>query len=325
VVSSPGETTPVPHSPDSSETEPLRAVHPPRGSALERQRVRSAWLFLLPTLVVLAMVAGWPLMRTFWFSLTDANLSETEAAEFIGLANYSVVLKDPDWWNSVWNTFRFTGISVALETVLGMIIALTLNTKFRGRGVMRAAVLVPWAIPTVVSARMWGWMLHDVYGVINEILLYLGLISAPLAWTADPHLSMAAVILVDVWKTTPFMALLLLAALQMLPDEIYEAARLDGANRVRVFFQITLPLIRGPMLVAIIFRVLDALRVFDLFYVLTTNSSESMSMAVYARQQMFEFQDLGLGAAAASLLFALIALFTVVYLAVGRVGAEQEA
>lgn len=314
----------VPPAPPPSAA-PREAVEPPSPvSALSRQRVRSAWLFMTPTLVVLAAVAGWPLMRTFWFAFTNANLSNPEPPEYVGLENFKTILDDPDWWNSVWNTFRFTGISVALETVLGMIIALTLNTKFRGRGVLRAAVLVPWAIPTVVSAKMWGWMFHDVYGVINEVLLHVGLISAPIAWTVDPKLSMVAIIAVDVWKTTPFMTLLLLAALQMLPEELYEAAKLDGANPVRVFFQITLPLIRGPMLVAVIFRVLDALRVFDLFYVLTSNNSESMSMAVYARQQMFEFQELGLGAAAASLLFALIALVTVVYLALSR-GAVTEA
>ncbi|WP_084736040.1 carbohydrate ABC transporter permease [Cystobacter ferrugineus] len=292
---------------------------------LARQRVRAAWLFLLPTLVVLAGVAGWPLLRTFWFAFTNASLASGEQPEFVGLENFVVVMEDPDWWRSVRNTFLFTGVSVTLETVLGMIIALTLNSRFRGRGVLRAAVLVPWAIPTVVSAKMWGWMFHDVYGVINEVLMHFGVISGPIAWTVDPNLSMVAIIAVDVWKTTPFMTLLLLAALQMLPDELYEAARLDGANPVLVFFQITLPLIRGPMLVAIIFRVLDALRVFDLFYVLTSNSAESMSMAVYARQQMFEFQDLGLGAAAATLLFGLIALFTIIYMVLGRNSVIQEA
>ncbi|WP_257458247.1 carbohydrate ABC transporter permease [Archangium lipolyticum] len=308
-------------------TTPTATPAPPPASVsqLSRQRVRSAWLFLLPTLVVLGMVAGWPLLRTFWFAFTNANLSNPEPPQFIGLENFATVWDDPDWWQSVRNTFFFTGISVTLETVLGMMIALTLNTRFRGRGVLRAAVLVPWAIPTVVSARMWGWMFHDVYGVINAMFLHLGFIDAPIAWTADPRLSMAAVIAVDVWKTTPFMTLLLLAALQMLPDELYEAAKLDGAGPIRVFFKVTLPLIRGPMLVAIIFRVLDAMRVFDLFYVLTTNSSESMSMAVYARQQMFEFQELGLGAAAASMLFAVIAMFTVVYLVLGRSAVEEAA
>jgi trehalose/maltose transport system permease protein len=293
-------------------------------SMLARQRVRAAWLFLLPTLVILAGVAGWPLLRTFWFAFTNANLSSGEPPEYVGVQNFVTVLEDPDWWRSVRNTFLFTGVSVTLETVLGMVIALTLNSRFRGRGVLRAAVLVPWAIPTVVSAKMWGWMFHDVYGVINEVLMHFGFISEPIAWTVDPNLSMVAIIAVDVWKTTPFMTLLLLAALQMLPDELYEAARLDGAHPVRVFFQITLPLIRGPMLVAIIFRVLDALRVFDLFYVLTSNSSESMSMAVYARQQMFEFQELGIGAAAATLLFLLIALFTSVYMVLSRQSVVQE-
>ena len=323
-MSNPG-VTPPPAPPATVAASRAEAPPPSRLSALEQQRVRSAWLFLMPTLVVLLGVAGWPLLRTFWFAFTDTNLSDPDSAEFIGWANFSTLWEDEDWWRSVRNTFFFASISVTLETVLGMTIALTLHQKFHGRGVMRAAVLVPWAIPTVVSAKMWGWMFHDSYGVINELLLHLGLISSPLAWTADADLSMVAVIAVDVWKTTPFMALLLLAALQMLPEDIYEAAKLDGAHPVRVFFQVTLPLVRGPLLVAIIFRVLDALRVFDLFYVLTTNSSESMSMAVYARQQMFEFQDLGMGAAAASLLFALIALFTVAYLTLAGVGAEQEA
>jgi len=298
---------------------------PSSSSVLVRQRVRAAWLFLLPTLVVLAGVAGWPLLRTIWFAFTDATLSSGEAPEFIGVENFVTVVEDPVWWRSVRNTFLFTGVSVTLETVLGMIIALTLNSRFPGRGVLRAAVLVPWAIPTVVSAKMWGWMFHDVYGVINEVAMHFGFISGPIAWTVDPSLSMVAIIAVDVWKTTPFMTLLLLAALQMLPDEFYEAARLEGANPVRVFFQITLPLIRGPMLVAVIFRVLDALRVFDLFYVLSSNSEESMSMAVYARQRMFEFQEMGVGAAAASLLFALIAMFTVVYLLLARDSLIQEA
>lgn len=280
---------------------------------------------LLPALVALAAMAGWPLVRTFWFALTDARLDGLEEVRFVGLENFRLVLEDPDWWQSVRNTLRFTVVSVGLETVLGMGIALVLNTRFRGRGVLRAAVLVPWAIPTVVSARMWGWMFHDVYGVLNALLQGVGLISEPVAWTADPVLAQWALVAVDVWKTTPFMALLLLAALQVLPEELYEAARMDGASPVRTFFQVTLPLIRGPLLVAVIFRTLDALRVFDLFYVLTSNSSDSMSMAVYARQQMFEFQDLGLGAAAASLLFAMIALFTGVYMVVGRVGRELEA
>jgi trehalose/maltose transport system permease protein len=190
---------------------------------------------------------------------------------------------------------------------------------------MRAIVLVPWAIPTVVSARMWNWMLHDQFGVINHMLLSLGLASSPIAWTANPDTALWAVVMVDVWKTTPFMALLILAALQMQPGDIYEAARVDGIHPVRVFFRVTLPLIRPALLVAVIFRALDALRVFDLVYVLTANSTETMSMSVYARQQLVDFQEVGIGSAASTLIFLVIALFTVLYLVAGRVRLGAEA
>jgi trehalose/maltose transport system permease protein len=293
-------------------------------SPLSRQRTRSAWLFMAPTLGAMALVAGWPLLRTFWFAFTDANLTDMEAAQFVGLDSFREVLNDSDWWTTVRTTFEFTFISVTLETVLGMIIALALHSRFRGRGLLRAAVLVPWAIPTVVSARMWEWMFHDVYGVINAVLLSLGFISEPRAWMADPSLSLWAVIAVDVWKATPFMTLLILAGLQMIPEDMYEAAKIDGAGPLRIFFRLTLPLLRGPLMVAIIFRALDALRVFDVFYVLTGGGTETMPMAGYARQRMFEFQQVGLGSAAASLLFALIALFTAVYMTVGRVRLDAE-
>jgi len=295
-----------------------------RASALSRQRTRAAWLFLTPTLVAMGLVAGWPLARTFWFSFTDANLTDMAASQFVGLDSFRTVVEDENWWTTVWTTFRFAGVSVVLETVLGMMIALALNAKFQGRALLRAAVLVPWAIPTVVSARMWGWMFSDSYGVINAILMSLGLLTEPLAWTAESSLSFVAVVAVDVWKTTPFMTLLILAALQMLPGEIYEAARIDGAGPIRTFFQVTLPMVKGPLLVAIIFRILDALRVFDVFFVLTGGGTETMPMAGYARQRMFEYQEIGVGSAGASLLFALIAMFTAVYMVVGRVKLDGE-
>jgi trehalose/maltose transport system permease protein len=180
-------------------------------------------------------------------------------------------------------------------------------------------MLIPWAIPTVVSAKMWGWMLNDLYGVVNAVLLALGLIDQPWAWLADPALSMVAVIAVDVWKATPFMALLTLAALQVLPQEIYDAARIDGAGPVRSFVSITLPLIRPALAVAIIFRGLDALRVFDVIYVLTGNNANTASMSVYARQLLVEFQDVGTGSAAATCLFVVVALVTALVLTLGRV------
>jgi trehalose/maltose transport system permease protein len=299
------------------------AEAPEKASRLTRQRIRSAWLFMAPMLIVLALVAGWPLLRTMWFGFTDANLSDLQAAEFVGFVNYYYLLTDPAWWNAVWNTLVFTGASLVLETILGMAIALTLNAHFRGRGLLRAAVLIPWAIPTVVSAQMWNWMYHDVFGVINEVLKMLGLITEPIAWTASPDTALLAIIMVDVWKTTPFMALLLLAGLQMLPQECYESARVDGVHPIKVFFKVTLPLLRPALMVAIIFRALDALRIFDLIYVMSGNNEDTMSMSVYARQQLVDFQDVGYGSAAATLLFLIIAMITVIYLTLGKVGRED--
>jgi trehalose/maltose transport system permease protein len=231
---------------------------------------------------------------------------------------------DPDWWSAVSNTLVFTEVSLTTETILGLAIALTLNAHFRGRGLLRAAVLIPWAIPTVVSAQMWNWMYHDVFGVINHMLLAVGLIAEPIAWTASPDTALIAVIMVDVWKTTPFMALLILAGLQMLPGECYESAKVDGVHPVTVFFKITLPLIKPALMVAIIFRILDALRIFDLIYVMSGNSKDTMSMSVYARQQLVDFQDVGYGSAAATLLFLNITMFTVIYLTLGGVGREEK-
>ena len=283
------------------------------------RRRRTAWLFLAPLLLVLAAVAAWPLLRTVAFSFTDAYLSDLAGWRFVGLANYLYLAEDPQWWRAVGNTVIFTVVSVFLETLLGLVIALALNAHLPGRGLLRAAVLIPWAIPTVVSAKMWAWMLNDLYGVVNAVLLTVGLVAEPKAWLGDPVLSMAAVIAVDVWKATPFVALLALAALQVLPQQLYEAARIDGAGPVRIFFSITLPLIRPALLVAVIFRGLDALRVFDVIYVLTGNSAATASMSVYARQQLVEFQDVGYGSAAATCLFLVVALVTAILITAGRV------
>ncbi len=292
---------------------------PSSATTLAGRRRRTAWIFLLPLLATLAAVAVWPLARTIAFSLTDAYLGDLSIQRFIGLGNYRLLVQDPVWWQAVANTIVFTVVSVGIETVLGLAIALTLNAHIPGRGLLRAAILVPWAIPTVVSAKMWGWMLNDLYGVVNAVLLWLGAISEPWAWLADPVLSMASIIAVDVWKTTPFMALLTLAALQVIPGELYEAARVDGVHPVRVFFQVTLPLIRPALLVAVIFRGLDAMRVFDVIYVLAGNNPNTASMTIYARQQLVDFQEVGLGSAAATLLFLTIAALTVIIVTFGRV------
>jgi trehalose/maltose transport system permease protein len=306
---------------------PVRSQVQGRHSSLTRSRIRAAWIFIAPSLIVVALIAGWPLARTIWFSFTDADLNNLTDYEFIGLENYLAnydgewfgILIEPDWWRSVWNTLWFTLVSVSIETVLGIIVALILNAVFPGRGIMRAIILIPWAIPTIVSAKMWNWMLHDQFGVINDLLLRMGLIAAPVTWTANADTALWAAVMVDVWKHTSFMALLILAALQMLPQDIYEAAKVDGVSPVRVFFRVTLPLIKPALLVAVIFRSLDALRVFDLIYVLTSNSKDTASMSVYARQQLVDFQEVGLGSAASTLIFLIIALIVVITLAAGRV------
>ena len=302
------------------------------GPSLRQRRQRAAFWFLAPMLFALFCVAAWPLGRTIWFSLTNTTLSNLYGGEWIGFDNYlsmrtlnsgKVVwrgtLVDPAWWNAVWNTLRFAIVSVSIETVLGLLVALVLNAEFKGRGIVRAAILIPWAIPTIVSAKMWAWMLNDQFGIINDILLNMGLISERIAWTANVDTAMTAVLIVDIWKTTPFMALLILAGLQMVPRDIYEAARIDGVHPVKVFFKITLPLIKPALMVAIIFRMLDALRIFDLVYVLTPNSAATKTMSVISRENMIDFDKFAYGAAQSTLLFAIIAVFVSLYIWLGRV------
>ena len=312
---------------------PAAAIAAPRiKSELMQQRVRAARLFLVPMLVALAIVAGWPLLRSIYFSFTDASLNNLDAAEWYGLGNYlrwtvlesgnirwRGLLADPDWWNAVWNTMRFAFVSVAFEAVLGMIVALVLNAEFRGRGIVRAAILIPWAIPTIVSAKMWAWMLNDQFGILNDLGMRLGLLSQKVAWTAQADTAMTAVLVVDIWKTTPFMALLILAGLQMIPKDIYEAAEIDGVHPVKQFFKITLPLVRPALMVAIIFRLLDALRIFDLIYVLTPNSAATKTMSVLARENLFDFDKFAYGSAMSTLLFLIIAALTILYIWLGNV------
>ena len=304
-------------------------------SELGRQRIFAAWGFLLPMLIVLAAVAGWPLARTIYFSFTNASLGNLAGAEWVGILNYYEwldygdgegeafgLLADEPWWQAVYNTLRFTVLSVTLETLFGTVVALVLNAQFKGRGIVRAAVLIPWAIPTIVSAKMWAWMMHDQFGILNDILLNLGLIAKPVAWTASPDTAMVAVLIVDVWKTTPFMALLILAGLQLVPSDIYEAAKIDGVHPVKVFFRITLPLIRPAIMVAIIFRALDAMRVFDLVYVLTPNNDRTRTMSVFAQENLFQFDKFAYGSAASTLLFLVIALMVILTIKIGRLDLE---
>lgn len=299
-------------------------------------KTRTAWLFLAPMVVVLLMVAAWPLGRTIWFSFTDANINDLGVARFVGLENYLGeygLFANPthtegfwasDWGVSILNTLKFSLVSVTLETAFGLGVALLLNQEFRGRAWVRAAVLVPWAIPTIVSAKIWGWMLHDQFGVVNQWLADAGLLAEKVAWTADPAYALWTVVAVDVWKTTPFMALLILAALQTLPKDCYEAAKVDGVHPLRVFWRVTLPLIRPALMVAVIFRLLDALRVFDLIYVLTSNNNSTISMSGFVRREMVENGYMGYGSAASTALFLIIGLCTVAYIRLGRLKLAED-
>ncbi len=300
-------------------------------------RTRTAWLFLAPMLTLMLIVAAWPLGRSIWFSLTETNINNLEASRFVGLENfygpyglffnpnYTDGFWHSDWGVAIANTFKFAVVSVLLESAAGLGLALLLNLDFKGRTFVRTAVLVPWAIPTIVSAKMWGWMLHDQFGIINQLLLDAGLIAQKIAWTADAGTAMWTVVAVDVWKTTPFMALLILAALQTLPKDCYEAAKVDGVHPLRVFWKVTLPLIRQPLLVAMVFRLLDALRVFDLIFVLTSNSSSTISMSGYVRREMVDAGNIGFGSAASTSLFLIILLSALVFLRLARVKLAEPA
>jgi trehalose/maltose transport system permease protein len=294
-----------------------------RGTRLQRRQTRLAWLMLAPALAVVAFVAIYPLGRTIYQSFTDQQfLAGIEPTRFVGLDNYRDLIHDTVFRDAVVVTVKFTVVTVILEFVLGMIIALVVNSGFRGRGVMRAVMLVPWAIPTVISAQMWKWMYDDVFGVLNDGLTRLHIIDEPVAWISEPSTALWAVAAVDIWKTTPFVALLLLAGLQVIPGELYEAADVDGVSKWHQFWRITMPLLKPAILVALIFRTLDALRVFDIFYVFFGSRVDTQTMAVYNQNEIVSIGNVGYGSAISVAIFLIIGMFVVIYVTLMRV--EQQ-
>ena len=268
---------------------------------------RMAYYMVLPSLLVIVVVAFFPILYGIVLSLTDSTV--TAFGSFVGLENYTEMFQDPDFRVGLFNTVIFTVASVTLEFIIGLGIALAVNRAFRGRGLVRAAILVPWAFPTVISAVMWRLMFQPGIGIFQYLAETIGLISGPVL--SDPTLLLIAAILIDVWKTMPFMALLLLAGLQVIPGEVYEAARVDGANVWQRFFRITLPLLKGAILVAVLFRTLDAYRVYDLFWAFGARELQSLSTFVYEGVRISQLQ-FGPGNAAAVFIFVtafLIALF----------------
>src|SRR5881392_1215742 len=292
-----------------------------RGTKLQRRQTRLAWLLLLPALAVVVVVAIYPLGKTVYQSFTNQEfLAGLEPTKRVGFANYHTLIHDPTFRDTVVLTIKFTAITVSIEFLLGLTIALVVNSHFKGRGIMRAIMLVPWAIPTVVAAKMWLWMLDDTYGVVNDLFVRVHLISHNQSWLVQHPL--ASVSAVDIWKTTPFVALLLLAGLQVIPNDLYEAASVDGANKLQQFWRITLPLLRPAILVALIFRTLDALRVFDIFSVFYGTRLGAQTMAVYAQSTIVQDGHVGYGAAVSAAIFLIISLFVVIYVTFVRVSEQ---
>ena len=283
----------------------------------DKQR-RLAWYLIIPAVLVVVLVIGYPLAQVVVYSFLKYKLDGVTPASFVGLENYAFVLSDPDWWRAVWNTLIFTFFSVTLETILGLVVALVANAKFKGRTFFRIAILIPWAIPTVVSSQIWKWMFNDVYGVVNLLLTNFHIIPDKIAWLAVPETAIPVIIAVDVWKTVPFMALLILAGLQTIPGDMYEAGSIDGATGIKTFFYLTLPFIMPTLLVALIFRTLDALRVFDIFYIMVGGAGDMATMATYNRLQLIDFLDAGVGSATSVIILIFIMVFVVLYTRISK-------
>ncbi|MCU0607116.1 MAG: sugar ABC transporter permease [Candidatus Edwardsbacteria bacterium] len=264
-------------------------------------------LLLAPSLVVIGLVVFFPLLYSLYVSLTDITL-RSAGATLVGLRNYQALLTDQRFVAAAVRTLGFVACSVTAEMAAGFGLALLMHELGRGRGLFRAAVLVPWAIPTVVSGLTWRWMFNDRMGAVNTILGSVGLLEEPLAWLARPATAWVAIIVAEVWKTAPFVALIILAGLQMVPSELYEAATIDGAGRWRRFRHVTLPLLWPTLFLALLFRTIDALRVFDLVTVMTgggpAGSTEVLSL--YAHKVLFAHLDFGYGSALTFALFLLV-------------------
>ncbi|AHY47051.1 ABC-type sugar transport systems permease component [Rubrobacter radiotolerans] len=271
---------------------------------------RTAYLMILPTLLIILAIALFPVIYAFLLSVTSSTI--TSVGSFVGVQNYVDMFQNPAFREGLWNTVIFTVVAVFFEFIIGLAIALAINRAFRGRGLVRAAVLVPWAFPTVISAVMWRLMFQDQVGVVNWLANdVLGVIAQPIL--SDRTLLLIAAIGVDVWKTTPFMALLLLAGLLTIPEDVYEAARVDGANVFQRFFSITMPLLKPALLVALLFRTLESYRVFDLFWGMSNRELESLSTFVYKGVKISQLQ-FAQGNAAAVFIFITAFLLALVFI-----------
>lgn len=276
----------------------------------KRKKIRfSPWqpgpfVLLVPALASIGAISVYPVLLGLWLSFRDTTLA-SPTDTFIGLGNYRQIVSDGQFWNAWIHTIQFTSASTLLETSLGLMIALVLSERFRGRGIVRAAMLVPWAIPTVVTSKMFGWLFDGQNGIVNYLLRSAGLLQHNVNWYGSPDFALATIIIADVWKTTPFMALLLLAGLQTIPDSLAEASVIDGANAWQRFWYVRLPLLTPTLLIASMFRALDAFRIFDLVYVLTgggpADATEVLSTFTY--KNLFSALQIGYGSTLSTIMF----------------------
>jgi len=290
-----------------------------RRSAQERADGRLGLLLAAPAILTILLIAVIPLAGTIWDSLFRLSLRfENAPRPFIGLENYWSALSDDAWYNALQITGLVAGVSVTVELVLGMIIALLVNRSFRGRGIVRASVLVPWALTTVVSAKMWSWIYDGRYGVANDLLMRLHLIDTPIIFLVRPEVTIWAMVAAEIWKTTPFMALLLLAGLQLIPQELYEATALDGASPWQTFWRVTLPILKPTILVALLFRTIDAVRMFDLPRVLTNGGpgKSTETVVLYTYNTMFTSLNFGYGSTLAVMTFLIVMFVSFIFIKV---------
>ena len=280
-------------------------LSPPRHGrrSVFRGERRLGTMMLAPALAVIALVAAYPICYAVWLSLNEYSVITPGLSRFVGLDNYIDALGSAQFWEAMETTILFTVISVSLELVIGLAMALVMHQAFRGRAMLRAVVLVPWAILTVVTAITWRTIFEPELGFVNTMLSALSLPGADVVWLGEEGYALAVMIFADVWKTAPFMALLLLAGLQGIPDELHDAAKVDGANAWQRFRSITLPLLVPAITVALIFRTLDALRVFDLPYVLTKGANGTETLSLFAQAELVANRNTGLGSALAVLTF----------------------
>jgi multiple sugar transport system permease protein len=287
----------------------------------ERRRISrdklTAWLFITPAFVVVFGLVFLPIVRALWMSLHIIDLKRPAIGQpFVGLANYIAILGDPYFQASLGRTVYFMVLSIAIEMVLGVLVALLLNKPFLGRGLLRALILVPWALPITIDAVMWKWILNANYGALNSLLWQLGLIDSYRAWLSDYRSAMHFVIVADVWKVTPLVVLLTLAALQTIPTTLYEAAVVDGANRWHIFWRITLPLIMPTLMIVLIIRSMDAFRVFDIIYIMTAGgpADSTKVLSYYTYLEAFSYLHFGRAAALSYLMTLFIGLMAFAYI-----------